>query len=77
MKVFSFGGNTMISKETVTSNRPTMNARKTAEYLGCCRSYVYRLYDDGRLTGYRLGERGGIRFYLDSAKEFLLSRESE
>lgn len=55
--------------------RISININQATEYIGCCRSYVYRLYNEGRIEGYRIGERQGIRFYLDSLNDYLSMRE--
>ncbi|WP_224984050.1 MerR family transcriptional regulator [Geomonas agri] len=57
--------------------RPAMNTRKTAEYLACSTSYVYRLFNDGVLDGFRLGGRKGVRIYVDSAEAFIMDHENE
>lgn len=54
-----------------------MNVRKAAEFLGCCRSYVYQLFEAGHIEGYRLGTTKGIRLYTESVKAFLFSRMAD
>lgn len=57
--------------------RQTLNISQTVEYLGCSRSYVYRLYAEGRIEGYRIGDQKGLRFYLDSLNDYIFARNGE
>ena len=59
------------------NKRPTMSAPSAAEYLGCSRETVYRLYKYAKVEGYRIGERQGIRLYLDSVMEYEENRYAE
>lgn len=52
----------------------TINIIQAAEYLGCSKSFIYRLYRMGKIDGYRLGEAKGLRFYLQSVKAYLNER---
>jgi excisionase family DNA binding protein len=57
--------------------RQTISAPSAAEYLGCSKETVYRLYKLAKVEGYKIGERQGIRLYLDSIQEFLENRYAE
>ena len=54
--------------------RTTVNAAQAAEWIGCCRQQVYKLYDAGLIEGYLHGKVKGRRFYLDSITDFIFSR---
>jgi len=55
--------------------RTTLNTAEAAEYLGCARSYVYRMIEDGRLEAYRFGKVKGLRVILESATRIIEARE--
>lgn len=57
------------------NKRITVNAVEAAEWIGCCRQQVYKLYDAGKIEGYRHGSVKGMRFYLDSITAFLTDCE--
>lgn len=57
--------------------RRTLNITQACEYLGCSRSYTYRLYELGKIEGYRLGTQRGIRFYIDSLDSYISERCGE
>jgi excisionase family DNA binding protein len=57
--------------------RQTISAPSAAEYLGCSKATIYRMYEHGKVEGYRIGERQGIRLYLDSIEEFTENRYAE
>jgi excisionase family DNA binding protein len=58
----------------MSGKRRTVNATEAAEWIGCCRQQVYKLYDAGKIDGHRIGEIKGLRFYLDSIQKFILER---
>lgn len=43
---------------------------QVAERLNCSRSWVYRLIEDGRLKGLRIGNRKGIQITEKSLLEY-------
>lgn len=43
---------------------------QVAERLNCSRSWVYRLVEDGRLKGLRIGNRKGIQITEKSLAEY-------
>ena len=57
--------------------RRTVNAVQAAEFIGCCRTHIYKIYEAGKVEGYRIGSRQGLRLYLDSLNDFIQSREGE
>jgi excisionase family DNA binding protein len=57
------------------NRRPTLNTQQAADYLGCSRSYIFRMLDDGRLEGYRIGTRRGLRVFVDSLDRVIAERD--
>lgn len=51
-----------------------VNVPRAAELLGCSRSWVYRLVEDGRLKAYRIGSRKGLQITERSIRAYLESR---
>jgi excisionase family DNA binding protein len=56
--------------EVEIMNERTINIKQASEYLGCSRSFIYKLYSLGKITGYRNGDVKGLRFYMNSIKEY-------
>jgi excisionase family DNA binding protein len=57
--------------------RQTITAASAAEYLGCSKYTIYRMYRFAKVEGYRIGERQGIRLYVDSILAFENNRYAE
>jgi excisionase family DNA binding protein len=57
--------------------RQTISPASAAEYLGCSKATIYRMYEHAKVEGYRIGERQGIRLYLDSIEAFEENRYAE
>lgn len=53
------------------AKRMSLNPQQAADYLGCSRSYIYRMMDDGRLEGYRIGKQRGLRVFKDSLDKLI------
>jgi len=46
--------------------RPTCNFKEAMKELGCSKRHVYNLFDREELQGFYIGNRRGLRIYLDS-----------
>jgi excisionase family DNA binding protein len=67
----------MFKVENMKPKRQAITIQSAAEYMSCSRSYLYRKFESGEITGYKLGDRLGIRVYFDSLQEFVEKREAE
>lgn len=63
---------------TLESVRRTINVAQAREHIGCkSRSYVYRLLEQGKLEGYKYGDRMGTRIYMDSVERFIREKTDQ
>jgi len=54
--------------------RSKINVSQAADYIGCTPRQVYRLVKRGSIEAYRVGDRRGLRIYVDSIDSFIESK---
>lgn len=52
-----------------SDRRSTCNYEFVMVELACSKRHVYNLFDRGELKGFFIGDRRGLRIYLDSVEE--------
>lgn len=60
----------------MNTQKPLLNVKEVAEYLGVSPSWVYNAFEEGYLSGIKLSH-SAIRFRLSRLDEWLTQRETK